>query len=84
MQTKLSVLANSSGKLVAAFIPGQQQQGAPTQVTIAESSEHIAREVEMPKELQGTELSPEILQKYCLHVHEGCCALLLFQPADRS
>jgi hypothetical protein len=82
MRPKLGVLANSSGKLIAAYMCGEQELGAPTQIAFSGSSDQITREVEIPKELREVALSDEILRKYKLHLREDGCELVPARAAE--
>ena len=63
--SRLVVLADSSGRLLAAWMVETQTEGAP-QVLVIAGEKQIVREVELPQELQDTPLHPEILERYRL------------------
>jgi hypothetical protein len=75
MHPRLTVLADSTGKLLAVHFWEQPEPGAPTYVGLVASSNQITREVKIPEELRELTFGAEIF-KYRLNVHESGCDLV--------
>ena len=78
------VLADSSGKILAAYVPERQEPNAPTHVALVGSSDQVVREVEAPEELRQAGLSAEVLLKYRLKVLREGGELVLISHTDRN
>lgn len=84
MQNKLTVLADSSGKLLAIHMPEKRGSGAPSHATFTPSSNLVIREVEVPEHLRESGFNADTLRNYRLSVHEGGCELIFIRPTEVS
>jgi hypothetical protein len=76
------VMADASGKILAAYASEKQEPNAPTHVTLVGSQDQVVREVEVPEELRQAGLSAELLRKYRLKVLGDGAELVAVSDTD--
>jgi hypothetical protein len=73
--TKLLILADDAGKILAAYVSGLREGNVP-HVSIVPQAGQVVREVQVPEELARLDFGPDTFSKYRLRVTGAEAALV--------
>ena len=80
----MQVLANRSGKILAAYIPHVTTDAGSPQVTLAANERRSLYEVEVPSELDQAGLTGATLRSYRVRTEGSRAKLVLVKPIKRG
>jgi hypothetical protein len=84
MEHRLLVLADSSGRILAAYIPEKQERDALPHVALLAGHRQVVREVEIPEALRRDGFSGNSLSRYRLSVKADKGEIVPVDDRDRS